>query len=160
MILDSFDLQASRALALKNETIDELNTKIEELEQQIHTLKQLIVPAAPQLDAENFEKQISDLRGKLGDKENTIMELESLILAREAGGLALVETVREFIAHECEDFYSPEKELNNNVTPDKKTPTRVEYWQQRLQEKANESAARLQNAATWEIESQDSYTHY
>jgi peptidoglycan hydrolase CwlO-like protein len=77
---------------------------------------------------------------QLAEKDAIIAELAQLVASREAAQIALVETVQEFLQQQSMPSTPRCSSSQGNVP---KLEEQIDYWQERLQNQADEAVDRL-----------------
>lgn len=169
--------QASYAIKLKKHIIDQQAATIEQLTLESDQLRTKIRINAregssieypgqdrqDQLEIEDvrrhtsvvsqLQQRILQLEAELDERNASITEMAELITTRETGQMALFQAVKDFITqeagvlpHQTERFTPTKPAAYSSLGLE---PDRMLYWQQRLEEKAAESAKRLRGELSW-----------
>lgn len=109
----------------------------------------------------SLQQRILQLEAELDERNASITEMAELITTRETGQMALFQAVKDFITQEAGGLPHHHHHTDHSTTTPTKTsvysspglePDRILYWQQRLEEKAAESAKRLRGELSWAAE--------
>jgi hypothetical protein len=85
-------------------------------------------------------EQSTEMEKQLAEKDAIIAELAQLVASREAAQIALVETVQEFLQQQSMPSTPRCSSSQGNVP---KLEEQIDYWQERLQNQADEAVDRL-----------------
>jgi len=92
---------------------------------------------------EHSESKI-EVKKLLAEKDATIAELAQLVASREAAQIALVETVQDFLQQQSMPS-TPRCSSSQGINAPLKLEDQIDYWQERLQNQADEAVERLRH---------------